>query len=160
MNKKIVIVLCLMFLFDSAASAEVMPPEWSEFAPVKYLNAQYQEYNFSSVKNVLLGFTVIGAPIALKRKWRAEEIDVSNYWVQRKLAFDNEVATCKSDSQNQSQCYMQVRNLELSKTLQDKYMQLMKEANEAQNNNAQQLRSQIELINNNLRNINSSINNK
>ena len=115
MKKIIIIAICASFLSNTIAVADALSPAWDEVCPPKYLYAKYQENHYNTAENVLLALTIVGLPFACYNKAKFEKIDTSNYWVQRKRAFDNELATCKSDPINQAQCFMQIRQLELNK---------------------------------------------
>ena len=115
MKKIIVTALCMTFLSNTVALAETPSPDWSEFCPVNHLNAEYQENNYSYGANLLLGLTIVGLPFAIHNGSKYLRIDASNYWASRHKAFENEIATCKSDPNDQVQCFMQIRQIELNK---------------------------------------------
>ena len=149
----------MTFLTNTVALAATPSPDWSEFCPIKYLNAEYQENNYSYGANVLLGLTIIGLPFVIHTGSKSLRLDTSNYWVSRHKAFENEIATCKSDPNNQAQCFMQVWQIEENKTFQNKYIKLLEQSNKNQNYDALQQRLQLNKVNTNLRNINDNVNN-
>ncbi len=115
-------------------------PKWEEFCPQEYMNSEY--HDISSIKNAR----------------KKELIEMSNYWAIRKGIFEKEVGMCSSDTSNQTNCYMQIRQLETNKNLQLQNEFIAKQqANMQVNNNLQRL-IQTQQLNNGLYNINTSLN--
>lgn len=77
-----------LLLIASSVSAEVIfAPQWSEFCPVEYINAQSSKWN----KN-------------------------ADYWYTRRNQFDSSISRCLSYmGEDLKECYAQVRTTELNK---------------------------------------------
>jgi hypothetical protein len=132
---KKIFTLIMLLVFCSPVLAETFQPLWSEFCPEKYLHPQEKinkeaertAWSISdSFKRDLMFLTIINAPKIWKEDMELDKAVINNfkirreapvyeYWNNRKIAFDNEIATCNSDKNNQSLCYMQVRQLEQQK---------------------------------------------
>lgn len=143
----------------------VNAPKWEEFCPTAYLYAEQQEDHYSIPLNFLLAMSLVGLPVAIHNKNKSDNISNLNYWTARRYAFQEEVKTCQSDVNNQSACFMQVRQLEQAKNAQLQNTQLMEEANRIQNSAAlqQNIQAQQQIqntknLNNNLNNINNTMN--
>lgn len=86
--RKIICVIALTVIFSGMTFAkEVTPPQWNEFCPSIYLNAQPTKYN-------------------------KEE----NYWYQRRVEFNEMINQSKQyQDQKLEDYYTHIRNTEISK---------------------------------------------
>lgn len=86
--KKFTIILSLLVLASSSAFSEIiLAPEWSEFCPVEYINAQSSKWN----KN-------------------------NDYWNTRRSQFETSISRCNSYvGDDLKSCYEQVRISEQNK---------------------------------------------
>lgn len=108
-------------------------PTWDEFCPPQYLNAvpEYNKPKKVSTKNVILGalFGPLATPFlskAIDNANNEQYIQELNYWNTRKQVFEKSVNTCLADNNNQSLCFMKVRELEIQKNNQYRYDQSRK----------------------------------
>jgi len=154
-------LLMLTFLFQTAVYADVPSPQWLEFCPYKYQNAQNKQdikYNplIKPTAFVAQVCTLNLVPFYWNIQKSEKEVVTNNYWVNRKLQFDNEISLCaqSENTDNKVMCYMNVRQIEQGKNAQFQNAQIAEE-----NLKLQKLRTiqQIE-TNNNLYNINNSLN--
>jgi len=86
-------------MFSSITFAEsILEPQWAEFCPPLYENAQFIPAKENSKRNL-----------------------ENNYWALRKVKFQKSILECKTLSKNQAElnaCYGRVANLEKNKTKQ------------------------------------------
>jgi hypothetical protein len=87
----------MLFCFVSPAFAEIKPPEWSEFCPDKYLNAEYQK-------------------VSKWDYWFNFKKEENNYWALRKMSFEKQLKYCDSEPS----CYLLISQNEENKNRQDK----------------------------------------
>lgn len=86
MTKIFLLGISIIFLASNVAFA-VSKPQWSEFCPTNYINAKPSRFN-----------------------------DVSNYWYNRRVQFDESMAFCIPYSgESLNSCYSKIRNEELRK---------------------------------------------
>lgn len=112
MKKIFLILILFLFLCVEVHADDSFIPQWSEFCPVKYLNAEQMEYmTTSSWKNILCIVSLLGI------KYRIQYVKTNNYWVDRKNSFENEIGLCNENESNDDKisCYMKVRQLEVEK---------------------------------------------
>lgn len=86
--KKIFLTLLILLSIPAAGFAEViLAPQWTEFCPASYTNAQPSKLNSSKT-----------------------------YWYNRRLQFEDSISQCGSyTGEDLKSCYSQVRSAELSK---------------------------------------------
>ena len=130
-------------------------PKWYEFCPRIYVHADYQEYKPNKLKNFLLGISIIGFPLIFDEKIN---VDRNNYWVTRKYEFNEELKTCLADNNNQSVCFMQLRQIENTKNNQLRNEQIAQAQMMHQYLNNLQTQNQLQQINNNLDSMQNSLN--
>ena len=80
----------MLFAVCSPAFSAVIPPQWIEFCPPRFLNAKYKSDNF---------FNRFQYPNTM-------------YWYKRRIEFENEISNCDKTSES----YAQIRNIENNKT--------------------------------------------
>ena len=88
------IILTMLF------GLNVMEPQWAEFCPPLYENAQFKPTKENSKRNL-----------------------ENNYWALRRAKFQKSIMECKTLSKTQSElnmCYGRVANIEKNKTKQRK----------------------------------------
>lgn len=86
MKKRFLLCLSTIFLASNIVFA-VSKPQWNEFCPADYLNAKPSRFN-----------------------------DVSNYWYNRRVQFDESMAFCTPyKGESLSSCYSKIRNDEQRK---------------------------------------------
>lgn len=157
-------------------------PQWSEFCPVEYYNAQYKSTDNQTLQNLAVIDTkklychsdnkvvdVTSKILILPALdcWTATKISKSShrsgnilfnqnldYWYQRKQAFDLNIKTCNmADTNTRTMCYMQIREIERQKN-----KELVDNAyNNALLNQQRLQTNQLMNINNNLYNINNTL---
>jgi len=96
--KKIFIILSFVLLAQPAL-AQVIDPQWSEFCPDKYINAEYK------------------IP-TLWDYWFSFSREPKNYWANRKNEFEANIKTCRDVQSSEDElysCYLQVRGMEQNK---------------------------------------------
>ncbi|MEI8390251.1 MAG: hypothetical protein WCG23_10260 [bacterium] len=175
MKKFIILFLLTLFLLPSSTGfAEVRPPEWSDYCPTQYANAKYDNndysYHWDTWKNIFLFCSIIGFPKYADNYHKAyvllvkqNEQITNNYWALKRIAFEKEKEICKSDPSNQSLCYLKVMEREETRQNREEMKKEMSEIAQRQmfiqslNNMESSLQAQQ--LNNNLKNINDSINN-
>lgn len=114
--KKLLLVL-ILFIF-AAGKVQAMSnfiPQWSEFCPDQYINAEQMEYKkMSGWKTFLYAVSIIGYRYILNNR---NIVNNNNYWVDRRHSFENEIGLCnESESTNDKiSCYMKVRQLEVER---------------------------------------------
>lgn len=90
-------LVCLLMLFALGCPvlAEIQPPQWSEFCPSEYVNAEYiQDNTFPNWANALLACSIVGLPIAVHDKNKYDYIATNNYWVDRRHNFESKLKSC------------------------------------------------------------------
>lgn len=114
------VCLLLGLVAFGSAWADVRPPQWFEFCPAQYENAKMFSKNtrwtpgmYASLLLVPLFPPAIALPLQKSRELR-QDASENDYWAQRKLEFDLEIAQCQNAS-DQSSCHMQLRQLEMQK---------------------------------------------
>ena len=101
--KKTIILTMLFGLLVSPMTVfaeNVMEPQWAEFCPPLYENAQFKPTKENSKRNL-----------------------ENNYWALRRAKFQKSIMECKTLSKTQSElnlCYGRVANIEKNKTKQRK----------------------------------------
>lgn len=171
--KKIILLFILTFGLPVLAVND-LAPQWGEFCPRKYEDAEYMSArNFQRTFNERLAhpvayrvfkYSIIGLPIAISayNQQYAEQLR-ANYWVDRRDKFNNEINLCdqNSNKDNVINCYMNVRQLELTKNheynqqiiaLENQRLQKMQISQQAYSN------YNLNRMNNNLNNINGNLN--
>lgn len=161
--KKFVIFLFMILLSSSSLMvyAEVKQPEWQEFCPKKYLNAEYKEDYYSIPKNALLIASIIGIPFHIKIYYRHLEQQRINYWAIMHKSFDRNIKICKlqEDINKQNICFLNLADKLENEIYSDKV-----EAEQSQQQslinagNALNRSIEVQQINNSLHNINNNIN--
>lgn len=146
-------------------------PQWAEFCPAPYIDAQYVatetgpdvQKNFPITRRQqFLDRSILFRPFVvhdLRKRVQAQRI--SNYWVQRRMAFDNEIRTCSADPKNQSMCFMQVRQLENARNVQLENQRIAEiQIMQQDQNNALNFFNflQMQQVNSNLYGINGNLN--
>jgi|GEM_PF-4582321 len=119
---------CLMTvpaLADLEITMPVAPPvpQWSEFAPVKYINPSSRPVMapLSKKKKALIILGGLFNPLlpvvvfGIRKMKEKNELELKEYWTRRKIQFDNEVATCDATT-DKAMCFMQVRQMESQKS--------------------------------------------
>lgn len=157
--KKSIILIGLLMITQSAQA--YFEPQWSEFCPVQYINAEYR--NKIERNPVIKPLAFVGqvctlniVPVYWTLQKRDAEVVENNYWVQRKQQFNNEIETCKqyNSNDNQLSCYMNIRQVEANKNAQYENVLIAKEQMKIQ-----RLRyMQQSQINTNLHNLNNNLN--
>lgn len=120
-NKIALILLAgLLLMPNFMAIAEVRPPEWKEFCPQAYLNSEYDKnvYYTYGAKEVLRALSIVGIPWNVRNWHKHLNQQENNYWVSRRYAFKNELATCQNEPNAQAICYLKIREMEDNKTAQ------------------------------------------
>lgn len=172
--RKFLLTLIIYFLINNQTLAlqEIPPPIWEEFCPPEYYNADFEEYinPYSTGEKIL--FTIlfpVGIALSIDETTKKNRIDNFNneltYWKQREQSFKNMVQSCQVlSSENQPQCYLQVRQMELWRTAKNQELKMMSHQARMQalsdfNNDMQMLRTNTELngINSNLNQINTNM---
>jgi hypothetical protein len=98
--RKTLLTLSIILLLSNSVFAQALQPQWSEFCPLEYTNANHK---------TLAGF------IPYFRKQSNKE---NNYWAARKAEFIHQINNCKMISGNTEEltnCFHQLRSAELSK---------------------------------------------
>lgn len=158
---KKILLLFLLLCTNSPVLADIQPPQWSEFCNPRYIHAEHQEYKKRNPIVKQLAYigqicTLNIVPFYWNIITSDNKVWANNYWVERKEQFENEINMCKQsrDNDNSISCYMNIRQLELSKNA-----QLKNEAIAEENQRLQriQLLQQIQM-NNNIRNMNYNLN--
>lgn len=115
--------LALLLLMGlQQASAELIAPQWSEFAPPSYLDAKLGDIRPPISNGIILASVfVLGLPLLLMPvaiiKLRHNRADIArNYWAVRHTEFQSEVATCDATTSDKAMCYLPVRQMESQKT--------------------------------------------
>lgn len=182
---KNLIYLFILFLIASpvfALTDSKGVPQWSEFCPEQYLNAEYKNYNDVDYKamatmpycksnkkwvKVVNAVTVLPAVDCwcgeqVRRSAVYKEFNSFNnnlyYWNKRKSEFDANMTTCNQmDKNGRAMCYLKVRDMEAQKNKdleQAAYNKAMLRQQQIMNTN-QSL--QLMNINQNLNNLNNTI---
>lgn len=85
--KRLFSIISLLLIASSVSAEVILAPQWSEFCPVEYINAQSSKWN----KN-------------------------ADYWYTRRNQFDSSISRCLSYmGEDLKECYAQVRTTELNK---------------------------------------------
>jgi len=85
--KRFLLVALLSLICSSVYAEVIMAPQWSEFCPVEYINAQSSKWN----KN-------------------------ADYWYTRRTQIDSSISRCLSYmGEDLKECYAQIRTSELNK---------------------------------------------
>jgi len=91
--KKIICLLIFVFLGSPSFAYQL---DWNEFCPPQYVNAKYMRNDtISRWKGFLYGITIVGLPVTANNIDRYHEIEVNNYWVDRRLNFYTKITNCK-----------------------------------------------------------------
>lgn len=172
-----ILLLTLVFsLSKNNVTAASYEPSWSEFCPAQFVNAEYwsaDEYKNRRVfyckpqtkkAKVLRAVTVwpmIDCWLADKL-WNVNiqrENRMMSYWINRREVFERELALCRENHKTESECFMQVRQIENDKNaqLQNAYYS-QQQANLQAGANLQRA-IYAQQLNNNLYNMNNSLNN-
>ena len=116
---------------------------WKQIAPI---NARIEPIPQNMVNN-------------MSKKWYAEIVPFTNYWLARKAEFKNSYDVCMSyPTSEQNACLINLTNREINKTAQDRQLEVQENMlrQQAMQNSINAV-NQIQM-NNNLRNINSNLN--
>ena len=152
------LTLSVLIINTGVTLANIPEPQWSEFCPYKYQNAELKEtYKINNLSQFLLGMSIVGIPIAMTRLNKYYNSIENNYWANRKNQFLNEVATCSQykDADGKLTCYLNVRQFENSKNYHYQQMKIAEENLRLQRINNIQMNN----LNNNLQNIDSNLDN-
>ena len=122
---------------------------WKQIAPV---NARIEPIPQNMINN-------------MSKKWYAEVVPFTNYWLARKAEFKNSYDVCMSyPASEQNACLINLTNREINKTAQDRQLEVqenMLRQQAIQNSinavNQIQMNNNLYNINNNLRNINNKL---
>lgn len=122
---------------------------WKQIAPV---NARIEPIPQNMINN-------------MSKKWYAEVVPFTNYWLARKAEFKNSYDVCMSyPASEQNACLINLTNREINKTAQDRQLEVqenMLRQQAIQNSinavNQIQMNNNLYNINNNLNNINNKI---
>lgn len=109
---KNLLLIFIIFCFISPAFAEIQPPQWNEFCPEEYLNAQYiSRKPLPSFIGFVLACSIVGAPIAFIDINKQVRVETNNYWVRRREAFNLRIKNCKqyTDYTELMYCYLTER---------------------------------------------------
>lgn len=122
---------------------------WKQIAPI---NARIEPIPQNMINN-------------MSKKWYAEVVPFTNYWLSRKAEFKNSYDVCMSyPASEQNACLINLTNREINKTAQDRQLEVqenMLRQQAIQNSinavNQIQMNNNLYNINNNLRNINNKL---
>lgn len=122
---------------------------WKQIAPV---NARIEPIPQNMINN-------------MSKKWYAEVVPFTNYWLARKAEFKNSYDVCMSyPASEQNACLINLTNREINKTARDRQLEVqenMLRQQAIQNSinavNQIQMNNNLYNINNNLRNINNKL---
>lgn len=117
---------------------------WKQVAPI---NARIEPIPQNMINN-------------MSKKWYAEVVPFTNYWLERKVEFKNSYDVCMSyPSSEQTACLINLTNREINKTAQDRQLEVQENLLKQQTiQNSINAVNQIQM-NNNLYNINRNLNN-
>ena len=159
-------ILFIMLLTISVSCAEEVL-QWDTIAPHEYVNAQYTvDTTFTRKHPVASAFSVmslVGIPFVIPSVRQSNSIAVNNYWYERRKSFEIQRDMCKQikDDDKRMECFINLRQSELQKTADKRMEQLQRQQIDAINDistSIDNLNTTNKYINNNLYNINNSIN--
>jgi len=132
-------------------------PRWENFCPAEFCYSHYSDYKSNDSLYAFLAISVIGLPWAVLNSENHKKADNNNYWTNRRYAFEDNVGVCLDNQGDKAACLMQVVQIEQNKNQQlqqNEMAQRMLYQNAANN---MQHNIQAQQLNNNLNNINNSI---
>lgn len=146
MKKFFVFSIIFFSLCAKVSAQDLFAPSWSEFCPSSYVNAEHMDYSKRPAwQNVLLIASFVGIFYEVNKSML---ISANNYWVDRRVSFENEIKECNqlSKAGERTSCYMQVRMLEQEKNHQMEEEQIARQQLSVEYQNLNELRR----LNNNL----------
>lgn len=131
MKKLLIIILIFVIINPALAIETIQAPSWSEFCPEQFVNAEYIDINVKQKhqwKDMLYCglFGVVGLLFCSSFQ-NKEKINTNNYWVSRRNEFESELSLCDNPKTDKSLCYLQVRQLELTKNNQLETQAMLKQ---------------------------------
>lgn len=116
--------LCTVTRDNYKVPMALYAPKWEEFCPSEFVKAKHREiYKYQPTKiEGLMFLTIVGIPYVLNQEIKycnkIAYIARSNYWVERRTTFENEIKSCLADENSATMCFMQVRQMEDNKNAQ------------------------------------------
>jgi hypothetical protein len=100
--------------------SKIVVPQFSEFAPPKYINAKPNSEALTAVERVfskLFIISILGIPIGLLMDEHVYLREKNNKWADRRFNFENSVKYCAAlDTKKEIEsCYKKLRKVELYK---------------------------------------------
>lgn len=105
---------------QSLLNSKIKAPEFSEFAPPKYVNAIPNNEGLTAVEKAFSKIFIIsfvGLPIGLLMKENVQLREKNNKWADRKANFEASLKYCQAlDTEKElKSCYKNLRKIELYK---------------------------------------------
>lgn len=100
--------------------SKIAVPQFSEFAPLKYVNATPNSEILTAMEKAfgnVFYISIIGIPIGLPMIYHAKLREKNNIWADRKFNFENSLKYCQAlETQDETEsCYKTLRRVELYK---------------------------------------------
>lgn len=124
-----ILILLTLLAIGTASPCFARPPEWSEFCPDEYINAQVGTVHRPSTGRVLASSLFWPAMLGTMNKaQKARKQEEANYWVKRRIAFENALEECNKLSEP-GPCYRELRTQEDQRNASHQMDNNMKELN-------------------------------
>ncbi len=112
-----------------SAKSKIMEPEFSEFAPVGYLDRKHNSETITSVEKVfgkVFIFSLIGIPVGALMLENVKSREKNNLWADRKQNFESSLRYCQASETEKDlkSCYNKIRRVELYKNADKKTIRL------------------------------------
>lgn len=165
--KKLFSIGLLFILMSISVLAAEEVVQWDTIAPPEYVDAQWTENNTfirkHPIASAFSAMSIVGMPRVLSSIKESNSINANNYWYERRKSFEIQRDMCKQlkDDDKRTECFINLRQSELQKTADKRMEQLQRQQINAIYNvssSVDNLNRTNKSINNNLYNINNSIN--
>ncbi len=132
-------------------------PRWENFCPAEFCYSQYSDYKSNDSLYAFLAISVIGLPWAVVNSENHKQADNNNYWTNRRYSFEDNIGVCLDNQGDKAACLMQVVQIEQNKNQQLQQNEMAQRMLYQSAANNMQHNIQAQQLNNNLNNINNSI---
>lgn len=165
MKKLFLVGFAILVSISVSIAEEVV--QWDTIAPQEYVDAQYTDdttlIKNHPLKSYFYVMSGVGIPHVISEAKKSNAIAINNYWYERRKSFEIQRDMCKQlkDDDSRMSCFINLRESELQKTANKRMEQLQKQQINAINSvssSIDDLNKTNKNINNNLYNINNSIN--
>ena len=165
--KKLFLIGTLAILLPISASSADEVVTWDTIAPPEYVDAQWTEdntfINKHPIASAFSAMSIVGMPRVLSSIKESNSINANNYWYERRKNFEIQRDMCKQlkDADKRTECFINLRQSELQKTADKRMEQIQRQqlnAIRSVGSSIDDLNRTNKNINNNLYNINNSIN--